>query len=326
MARMMRVQPNRSATVPAGEDPSRQSDAIDISVVVPGYFGAATIEACLTSLQCAVAHRRHEIIVVESSGDATAEIVRRRFTNVRVICSDRRLSAGAARNRGVVEASGPLIFFLDQDCIVPADWIERLERYFRDPTVGAAGGSVGIRDPRNLSGCAVYFLEFLNHFPGNLPSERDRNFLVGCNSAYRADVIKVVRFPDQTLGEDVLFSEAIRQNGFGVVYDPAVEVKHHNRTGWPEFFRYNREMGRSAAAAHRHLGRRWTKPFLRHPALAFAAPIVILPSIAIRLLRRRPSYLLLFLLVSPMCLLGNLAWAASFRREALAAGRRDATR
>ena len=85
------------------------------------------------------------------------------------------------------------------------DWIDRLEGYFEDPAVGAAGGAVGICDPTNLSGCAVYFLEFLYHFPGTGAPQRNENFLVGCNSVYRADLLHRVQFPDQTLGEDVLF-------------------------------------------------------------------------------------------------------------------------
>jgi hypothetical protein len=62
----------------------------------------------------------------------------------------------------------------------------------------------------------------------------------------------------------------------------------------------------------------WAVPFLTHPMLAFAAPAVVLPCIARDLLRSRWSYLWRFLLLLPMCLAGNLVWAAGFRRQALA--------
>ena len=290
---------------------------LDISVVIPAYKGASTIVDCLESLKRATAGRRLEIIVVESSNDPTAEIVRQRFPGVVLIQSAERLTAGGARNRGAGEARGHLIFFTDQDCIVPPDWIDRLEHHLEDPSVGAAGGAVGIRNPANLSGCAVYFLEFLHHFPRSGAPQRDENFLVGCNSAYRASALRAARFPDQTLGEDVLLSHELRGNGFSVIYDPRVEVRHHNREGWREFFNYNRKMGRSAASYHQVLQRWWVQPFFRFPFLVFLAPAVILPSIALALARSRRSYFFRFVLLSPMCLLGNLTWANAFRRQVL---------
>jgi GT2 family glycosyltransferase len=288
---------------------------IDISVVVPAYLGARTIADCVAGIECATAGRRREIIVVDSSGDATAEILHRDFPSATVIVSGNRLTAGGARNRGVAAARGRLIFFTDQDCVVPVDWIDRLERHLAAPDVGAAGGSVGIRNPSNLSGCAVYFLEFLSHFPRRGAPTRNRNFLLGCNGGYKAEALRTVRFPDRTLAEDVLFSHELQRAGFGVVYDPRVEVKHQNREGWREFFRYNWKMGQSAAAYHQVLRRWWVRPFLRAPLLTFIAPAVILPSIAFDLVRSRWSYFLIFLLLSPMCLLGNLVWAAGFRRH-----------
>jgi GT2 family glycosyltransferase len=308
--------PDGRAT-PLDDLKEQQIGRIDISIVIPAYYGAQTIADCLESVERATRGRQREIIVVESSADATAEIVRQRFPGVVLIRSERRLSAGGARNRGIAEARGQLIFFTDQDCIVPSDWIDQLERHFKDPTVGAAGGAVGIGNLSNVSGCAVYFLEFLNHFPSNGPARRNENFLVGCNSAYRAQALQIMRFPDQTLGEDVLLSNELRSRGFGVVYDPRTEVRHRNREGWGELFNYNRKMGRSAASYHQVLQRWWAVPFLRIPTLVFLAPIVILPSIALHLARSRWSYFFRFLLLSPMCLLGNLVWASAFRRQVL---------
>jgi glycosyltransferase involved in cell wall biosynthesis len=300
-------------------DPSidTSTGAPELSVVIPAYFGARTIAACLESIHRATRNRRAEIIVVDSSGDATGEIVRERFPGVTLICSKTRLSAGGARNRGAALAKGRLIFFTDQDCIVPADWIDRLERHLDDASIDAAGGAVGIRDPSNLSGCALYFLEFLNHFPGTGAPQRNANFLVGCNSAYRADLLRRVQFPDQTLGEDVLFSHLLHTKGAGVLYDPSIEVRHYNRRGWGQFFDYNRKMGQMAAKYHDVMRLWWTRPFFRAPALTFLAPLVILPWIGFNLLHSRWSYFLRYLLLLPMCLLGNLAWAREFRLQVL---------
>jgi GT2 family glycosyltransferase len=209
-----------------------------------------------------------------------------------------------------------LVLFTDQDCLVPPDWVDQVERHFADATVHAVGGAVDVANPESASGYALYYLEFLNHFPSNGPVERNSNFLVGCNTALRAEVIRTQRFPDRTLGEDILFTHQLRQAGFHVVYDPRLVVRHHNREGWGEFFRYNDSMGRASARYHALLRLWWAVPVLRWPILAFAAPVVVLPSIARALLRSRWSTSARFLLLSPMCLLGNLTWANGFRREA----------
>lgn len=287
----------------------------DISIVIPAYSGARTIAECLKSIKRATSGRRCQIIVVESSGDGAAAIIRSEFNDVELICAPSRLSAGGARNAGAARAEGRLVYFTDQDCVVPHDWIDRLGAHLDDPGVGAAGGSVGVQNPENLSGCAVYFLEFLRHFPRKAAASRDSNFLVGCNSVYRAEALRKVNFPDRTLGEDVIFSHDLSEAGFGVVYDPAVEVRHFNRQGWKEFFRYNREMGTSSAIYHAHVERPLVAPFLRFPMLVYMSPLIILPKIAIELARSRWSYLAKFLLLSPICLAGNLVWAHAFRRQ-----------
>jgi GT2 family glycosyltransferase len=301
----------------AGGVPRAAEHDVEISVVIPAYFGERTIADCLRSVLQATAERRCEVIVVESSGDGTAAIVRDQFPGVVLIASAERLSAGAARNRGAAAARGRFVFFTDQDCVVPPDWISRLEGHLLDASVGAAGGSVGIRNPSNLSGCAVYFLEFLRHFPSGRQPRRDDNFLVGCNSVYRVEALQAVRFPDLTLGEDVIFSHALQGAGFGVVYDPRIEVRHYNREGWAQFFEYNRKMGSSAAVYHGVVQRWWARPFFQVPLLAYLAPAAVLPSIAFDLLRSRPAYFVRFLTVLPMCLAGNLVWAHAFRQQIL---------
>jgi glycosyltransferase involved in cell wall biosynthesis len=294
-----------------------RSADVDVSVVVPAYNGASTITACLASVLRSLEGWRGELIVVDSGTDGTAELVRREFPGVRLIRSQTRLSAGLARNRGIAAARGRLICFTDQDCVVPADWIGRLAAVLEDESLAGVGGSVGIRNRNSPSGCALYFLEFLNHFPGRRAPLRNPLFLVGCNSMYRREVLQRVRFPDQTLGEDVLFAHALVAAGYATEQHAQIEVLHENRSGWRTFFDYNRRMGETSAAYHAVLRLDWALPFLRVPILAFAAPLAVLPSIGFDLLRAPPGYLRRFLLLLPLCLLGNLMWAAGFRRQAL---------
>lgn len=290
---------------------------IQISVVIPAWHGRETIGDCLQSILNASRGRDLEIIVVESSGDEARELIALQFPTVHLVATPERMQVGAARNLGVDRATGELVFFVDQDCVVPADWFDRLVPLMQDPSVGAVGGSIGVRNPTNLSGLGVYLLEFFRHLPTlNEPMETSQ-FLLGCNLVVRRSLFAKVRFPDQTLGEDTLFCARIRSSGLRLVYAPAVTVAHWNRSGWREFFRYNRLMGIAAADYHRHQQTRVVRPFLRVPSLLLLTPPATWLLILGRLLHARSRLTWVFLILTPVCLSGNFWWALAFRHRLL---------
>jgi GT2 family glycosyltransferase len=304
---------------PADEEQARLSCPRPfLSVIIPAYGGAATILACLASLQRALQGwppDRRELIVVESSGDGAAEKIRAEYGWVRLIESEQRLSAGQARNVGIGQARGEWLFFVDQDCVVPGDWISALLVHLGQPGVGGAGGSLAVANGGNLSGWCTYFLEFLYHFPRLGKAVSSQGFLLGSNSAWRAEILKSLAFPDQTLAEDVLLSHAVRRHGWTLIYDPSITVWHQNREGWPAFFAYCRAMGRASARAHQ-LMRPWWLPCLALcPLLLYGVPFGVLAMITWRLWRAPRGYLLRFLLLLPMCLLGQWLWAHAFAVE-----------
>src|ERR1700686_3714969 len=47
-----------------------------------------------------------------------------------------------ARNRGIREARGEFIAFIDDDASPERDWLQRLEKAFEDPLTACAGGKV----------------------------------------------------------------------------------------------------------------------------------------------------------------------------------------
>jgi len=297
----------------ARDSESERAHRPDVTVIVPAYRGRSTIGACLGSVRIAARAWTHEIIVVESSGDGTVEFVRENFPEAEIIASPVRLSAGEARNEGFRRARGRRLLCVDQDCVVPDDWIARLVALLDRPGTGAAGGSIAVANPEVLSGWCVYFLEFLQHFPSRGPV-RDDNFLIGANSAWRPEAMRDVAFPDQTLGEDLLASEGLRRRGFAVRYDPTVTVRHHNREGWSEFARYCRAMGCAAAADRARIGGRAIGWLERMPILSYGIPLVILPKIGWRLVGAPRGYLPRFLALLPACIVGHFLWANSFRK------------
>ena len=85
-----------------------------VSVVIPAYNAAAHIGDALSSLRAQTCEDVEVIVVDDGSVDNTSEIVSQRFPEVRCI---RQANGGAssARNRGVQEARGEWVAFLDAD-------------------------------------------------------------------------------------------------------------------------------------------------------------------------------------------------------------------
>jgi len=112
--------------VPCAEPPH-------ISVVIPTTGRPAAVARCLASLT-AVAYPSWDIQLVDQSDDTRTEAVARRLAPRLPGLTYRHLAvrgAARARNWAMARAKGEIVAFLDDDCTVPADWLERVWRAFR---------------------------------------------------------------------------------------------------------------------------------------------------------------------------------------------------
>lgn len=101
-------------SIPSHADSSEQSEgAPAISVIVPAFNSSRTIAHCLDSIT-AQSWRDFEVIVVDDgSTDETCEIVEA-YSDIQLI-RQKNAGPGAARNRGVQQARGRFVAFLDSD-------------------------------------------------------------------------------------------------------------------------------------------------------------------------------------------------------------------
>lgn len=111
----------------------RLNDPDFVSVIVPAFNAARTIDATLATA-LGQSHRHLEVIVVDDgSEDATGAIVARRAEEDPRLRYIRQPNGGvaAARNRGIVEARGSYIATLDADDLWYPTKIERQIERFR---------------------------------------------------------------------------------------------------------------------------------------------------------------------------------------------------
>jgi len=105
------------------------AERADVSVIMPAYDSAATVERALASIAAQTVRPKEVIVVDDGSTDQTVERVKamaRRMNGIRLrLFRQRNLGAGAARNRAVAAATGRWLAFLDSD----DEWLPaKLER------------------------------------------------------------------------------------------------------------------------------------------------------------------------------------------------------
>lgn len=124
-----------------GADPgSVRQQSVSVSVLVCTRERPRDLERCLESL-VALDPPAHEIIVVDNcpATGATRELCAR-FPVEYVL--EPQPGQSRARNRGLVHATGELVAFTDDDCVVDPGWLSGLAREYADQRVMAVTGIV----------------------------------------------------------------------------------------------------------------------------------------------------------------------------------------
>jgi glycosyl transferase family 2 len=231
-----------------------------ISVVICVYNGEQDIEECLEGVS-RVDYPDVEVIVVDDgSTDRTLELAERQALahGLRVVRQFPNRGLSAARNRGLDEASGEIVAYLDSDAFPDADWLRYLALGFLSTRHAILGGpNINPLDDVPISDCIdkapgipdVVMLEdeLADHIPGcNLAGRR--NFLLtigGFDERYRGG------------GDDVTFCWKVTRFGASAGVSPGAMVWHHRRRTLVGYLRQQWAYGKGEAA----LARDWPGRF-----------------------------------------------------------------
>jgi glycosyltransferase involved in cell wall biosynthesis len=100
-----------------------------ISVIIPAYNEEKYLGACLHHVLRHAGPNVLEVLVIDNASTDRTSQVAGRFPKVRVVREpDKGLTK--ARQRGLVEARGDLLAYIDADCKVPETWFTQITREF----------------------------------------------------------------------------------------------------------------------------------------------------------------------------------------------------
>lgn len=185
---------------------------------------------------------------------------------------------GEARNHGMREAAGDYFLFIDSDCIIPSDYLQKVDRHLAEEPLDAFGGPDDCHPdfPPLLKAINYAMTSFLGT-GGTRGSEKavtkfyPRSFNMGIHRKVFADIggMNALRH-----GQDMDFSARIYAAGYRVGLIPDAFVYHKRRTNLRRFYKQIFNWG----VARINLGRMYPdmlKPIHLAPAMLVGGVLLV---------------------------------------------------
>jgi glycosyltransferase involved in cell wall biosynthesis len=184
-----------------------------------------------------------EVIIINNNSTDNTELLSRGFLNnskgIRVrYFTEINQGLSFARNRGIKEAGGELVTFIDDDALPAKDFLEKSVSFFDEhPEAGASGGKILLRFMSIKPGWYNIFLApllgYFNH--GNRTRLFKNNYFRGSNMTFRKSLFdtfepfntKLGRTGDTlTGGEEKELFYRLKKNGVQLWYNAEAVVYH----------------------------------------------------------------------------------------------------
>ena len=186
--------------------------------------------------------RNFEVIIVEDGSTKPCREVMRRYdgkVDVKYFFKDNE-GRSIARNYGMERATGSYFIFFDSDCVIPADYFEKLNRFAAERPLDCFGGpdaadSSFTPTQKAINHAMTSFLTTGGIRGGKISLEKftPRTF----NMGFSRKVYETTGGFREMFSEDIDMSTRIRLNGFSIGLYPDLPVYHKRRVDFRKFLR-----------------------------------------------------------------------------------------
>lgn len=126
----------------------------EVSIIIVNYNTAREIETCLISIQNSKGKSQNlEIIVVDNASTDNSVKVIKKFFQVKLIQNKENLGFAKANNIGAAAATGNFFFFLNPDCEIQKDTIQKLLEFAKKNPNSIIGPKLSNPDGSQQGSC-----------------------------------------------------------------------------------------------------------------------------------------------------------------------------
>lgn len=208
-----------------------------VSIVIPWFNTKDLAEKNLPKVLSAAENPKNsisEIIVVDDgSRDGSADEIKRKFSEIKVIRHKVNRGFPAAVNTGVRAAKWELICLMNSDVLPEVDFLEAAIPDFKNPKVFA----VSLNESGIFGWARGKFIDgFIGHEPGGKSEENHETFWVsGGSGVFSRKIWMELGGMDEKLfspfyWEDLDISYRAMKRGYKLLWEPSAKVFHDHET------------------------------------------------------------------------------------------------
>jgi GT2 family glycosyltransferase len=227
---------------------------MQLSIIIVNYNVEYFLEQCLHSIRAALKNLEAEIFVVDNNSvDGSVEMVRKKFTEVKLIANKENFGFSKANNQAIRQSKGKYVLLLNPDTVVEADTFSKCIS-FMDSHVDVGGLGIKMLDgkgnflPESKRGLPTPMVAFYKIFGLSALFPKSKRFgkyhlgfldkeqtneveiLSGAFMLMRKDALDKVGLLDEDFfmyGEDIDLSYRIIKGGWKNYYFPEARIIHY---------------------------------------------------------------------------------------------------
>lgn len=220
------------------------------SIIIPVYNRPEEVKELLESLTKQT-YTNFEVLVVEDGSTLKCDTITERFKDKLDLKYFYKPNSGQgfSRNFGFDHAAGEYFIVFDSDCIIPEDYLQKVEDHLNISYLDAFGGPDSFHPSFTPVQKAISYSMTSLFTTGGIRGSKKRIGVFhprSFNMGISKEVFDKTRgYIITRMGEDIEFSIRIMKEGFKVGLIPEAFVYHKRRTDFKQFFKQLHFFGRA---------------------------------------------------------------------------------